>query len=66
MENALSNPTGIILHSVVYIQFYGLVIFKELSLCFGICGLAAGTFAGVCFALLWGCCWICEKVWTLL
>lgn len=41
IENALSNPTEMTLHSVVYIQFYGLVVFKEMSLCFGICGLAA-------------------------
>lgn len=41
MTFMLSNPTGIILHSVVYIQFYGLVILKEVSLSFGICGLAA-------------------------
>lgn len=41
IENALSYPREIMLHSVVYIQFYGLVIFKEVSLSFGICGLAA-------------------------
>lgn len=25
-----------------------------------------GSSAGVCFALLWGFCWICEKIWTFL
>lgn len=49
IENALSYPREIILHSVVYIQFYGLVIFKEVSLSFGICGLAALLMCAVLF-----------------